>query len=567
MRSRLWVGIALFAIGVFGQSARAAPETYDYFGWIIDVKVLDPSVPLPSLFADARQFPGYRGTLIVDAALPPDQRLLYLSAADGEAGMMEVAAGHPDNRVVSQRTSDLGIGVPPPHWEIVTITGSTGPVPAQDGRSVGMSLHWHGAPGAARQYPSDAQDVDLGALTPRTSWRMNFTLRNGSAVYATASANVVSVKRRGSGGPDYDESFDDGLAQGWTPRGGTWSASTGDLRNASNTAFTSNISGITLPDEYVLLTDVYLSWGASGNTAGVLFNYHGPGDFFEVRLNAQGSAWFSSVRGGVRHTSGPVAYPNSGIRRWHTIYVKRSTPGGAVLQVEVNGQEIFLAEFEPDEPDPTVGGTAGVFASWNLARFDNVLIGAPLTGVFGGRNRFNDAGSSPTFFRPQSGVWTIANGYMRSSANQAVSIAVCEAHPQVDRAGAFYGITGRIDLEWSGAGNWGGLLYDYVDAQNFREVRVSRTVANRAGEIVLAETVNGQRREVFRSRRFQSTTSREVVLTVRREGDRTIVHDGSAFSNIQVRQAPLAAPFTVGLLAAWNLVRFDDVIVDSLVDQ
>lgn len=565
---RIAIGAALVVICFFGHSARAAPETYDYVGWISDVRVLDPSVALPRLLVEARPSPAYRGTLVVDVALPLEQRLLHLSAAEGEAGMMEVATGHPDNRVVSQKTSDLGIGVPPPHWEIVTITGNTGPLPEQDGRSVGMSLQWHGEPGAARQYPVGALDVDLGTLTPRTSWRMNFTLRNGSVVYATASANVVSLKRRGTGGPDYDESFDDGLAPGWTPQGGTWSAATGDLRNQSNTAFTSSISGISMPDEYELLTDVYLSRGASGNRAGVLFEYYGPGDFYELRLNAQGTVKLSQVAGGVRRTLITGTYPDAGVRRWATVYVQRAGPRaeGSDLKIEINGQPAFSSGLGFG-PDTRTGGSAGVFASWNLARFDNVLIGTPLTGIFGGRNRFTDAGASPTFFRPQSGVWTLANGYLRSSANQAVSIAVCEAHPGVDRAGAFYGIAGRVHLEWSGAGNWGGFLYDYVDAQNFREVRVSRTVPGRVGELVLAETVNGARREVLRTRRFQSTDSREVVLTVRREGDRTIVHDGSAFSNIQVRQAPATAPFTVGLLAAWNAVRFDDVIVDILADQ
>lgn len=323
-----------------------------------------------------------------------------------------------------------------------------------------------------------------------------------------------------------------------------------------------------MPDEYELLTDVYLSRGASGNRAGVLFEYYGPGDFYELRLNAQGTVKLSQVAGGVRRTLITGTYPDAGVRRWATVYVQRAGPRaeGSDLKIEINGQPAFSSGLGFG-PDTRTGGSAGVFASWNLARFDNVLIGTPLTGIFGGRNRFTDAGASPTFFRPQSGVWTLANGYLRSSANQAVSIAVCEAHPGVDRAGAFYGIAGRVHLEWSGAGNWGGFLYDYVDAQNFREVRVSRTVPGRVGELVLAETVNGARREVLRTRRFQSTDSREVVLTVRREGDRTIVHDGSAFSNIQVRQAPATAPFTVGLLAAWNAVRFDDVIVDILADQ
>lgn len=117
------------------------------------------------------------------------------------------------------------------------------------------------------------------------------------------------------------------------------------------------------------------------------------------------------------------------------------------------------------------------------------------------------------------------------------------------------GIAGRIHLEWSGASNYGGFVYEYVDARNYRDVRVSRTVPGRLGEIILGERVDGVWREVPR---FQSTTDPEVVLTVRREGNRTIVHDEGAFTNIQIRQAPATVPRTGGLLAAWNLVR-DDV--------
>jgi hypothetical protein len=568
MRDRIVIGVALvFALCVCAQNARAAPETYDYEAWATDVKVLDASIPLPRNFIECdcpegRVSAPFLGTLVVDLALPPQERLLHLSAFDLQLGTIEAAVGHPDNRVVSQTTSELGIGVPPPHWEIVTVSANTGPLPEEDGRSIGMSLQWHGEPAAPRQYPVTAQDVDLATLTPRTSWRLHLTLKSGSIVYATLSANVVAVKRRGSGGPDYNEDFDDGAAQGWTPRNGAWSAATGDLRNAANTAFTSNtIQGLILPDEFVMLTDVYLSWGASGNTAGVLFNYRGPGDFYEVRLNAQGIARFSQVRGGVRTLLDTRFYPDAGVRRWHTVYVSRLA-GGIVLRIQINGQLVFDTEFDPDpNADLLKGGSAGVFSSWNLARFDNVLIGAPLTGVFGGKERFG--GQTGLLFPVQSGTWTIENGYMRSSTNQAAATAVT-LNPGTDRV---YGIAGRIYLEWSGAGNFGGFVYEYVDAQNYRDVRVSRTVPGRVGEIILGEKVNGVWREVLRRPRFQSTTDREVVLTLRREGDRTIVHDDGVFSNIQIRQAPVTVPRTLGLLAAWNLVRFDDVILDEIESQ
>jgi hypothetical protein len=570
MRDKAVIGVALvFSLCAFSHSARATPETYDYWGWATQVKVLDSSVPLPVNFVECRCAGGregaqFLGTLVVDLALPPQQRVLHFSAFDAPGGTIEAAVGHPDNRVVSQNTSQLGIGVPPPHWEMVTVKGNTGPLAEQGGRSIAMSLRWYGEPGAARQYPVDAQEVDLSTLTPRTSWRLTLTLRQGSVVYAVLLANVTAVKRRGSGGPDYDEDFSDGAAQGWTPRNGAWSATTGDLRNSANVSFTSStIQGLALPDNFVVLTDVYLSWSASGNTAGVLFNYLDPGNFYEVRLNAQGVARFSQVRGGVRQTLITRTYPDAGAKRWHTIYVKRDGIQGSALRIEINGQLVFDAEFEPDPnpPQPLRGGSAGVFASWNLARFDNVLIGTPLTGVFGFKDHFD--GDSGVLFPVQIGTWTIANGYMRSSTNQAVSTAVALNLG----TGRVYGIAGRVYLEWSGPGNSGGFVYEYVDAQNYREVRVSRTVEGRPGEIILAERIKGVRREVLRRPRFQSTTDREVVLTVRRENNRTIVNDGGAFTNIQIRQAPITVPWTLGLFAAWNLVRFDDVILDRVDTQ
>jgi len=557
MRHKAVIGLALvFALCVVSQSARAAPVTYDYFGRIAQVKVLDSSVPLPYNFVDRETNSAFTGTLAVDLALPPAQRLLRFSAFEAPGGMIEAAVGHPDNKVDSQKTSELGIGVPPPHWEMVTVKGNTGPLADEGGRSIGMSLQWYGEPGAARQYPADAQQVDLSTLTPRTTWRLTLTLRQGSVVYAVLLANVTGVRRRGSGGPDYAENFNDGLAQRWAPQNGAWSAATGDLRNSANALFTSNtVQGLTLPDNFVMLADVYLSWSASGNTAGILFNYLDPGNFYELRLNAQGVASFSQVRGGVRQFFFSNTYRNAGAKRWHTIYLKRDGIRGSALQIKINDRLVIDTEFDLDY-DALRGGSAGVFASWNLARFDNVVIGAPPTSVAGGiKEYFEDPSRVP--FPVQQGIWTVANGYLRSSTNQKASTAVANTG-----TGLYYGMTGLVYLEWSGSGNMGGFVYEYVDANNYREVRVSRTVADRPGEIVLAEKVRGVSREVLRRPRFQSSTDRTVLLTLRRENDRTIVNDGGAFTNIQIRQAPIAAPRNVGLLARWNMVRFDDVTVD-----
>jgi hypothetical protein len=563
---------AVFVLGlcVLGQTARATPETYEFEGYVAGSRVLDPAVPLPSFLACACSNPLFSGTLVVDLALPPAQRLLALRIKGprdprGDSEAFEVLPGHPDNRVVSQTTSEVGSNIPLPHWEIVTVAGRTGPRPEQAGRDIGISLQWSGKPGASRQYPPGAQDADLATLTPRTSWRINFTLSDASAVYATAFGNVVLMNHRGTSRADYEATFDDGAAQGWTPRGGQWSAATGDLRNTANTSHTSNtIDGLELPEGFVILADVYLSWGASGNAAGLVFNYRGPGDFYEIWLNSQ-TARFNQVRGGVRYEGhyGATRYPDAGAGRWHTIYVKRVGFRGVQLEVFINGGLVVNTEFDvfgPPENLPLLGGTVGTFASWNRARFDNVLIGAPIPILLSHMSRFTDFSE----FTGESGTWTMANGYLRSSANQAASIALM---PPMQPHHT-YGISGRIRPEWSGSGNWGGLVYDYIDARNYREVRLSRTVASRLGEIVLAEVIGGVRREVFRAPRSQGSIDPEVFLSLRRENDITIVNELDGLTNIQIRQTP---PTTVqvraGLFAAWNMVRFDDVFWYSVTHQ
>ena len=68
---------------------------------------------------------------------------------------------------------------------------------------------------------------------------------------------------------------------------------------------------------------------------------------------------------------------------------------------------MFEAEFDPSESDAPTHGTAGVFSSWNLARFDNVLIGAPITGVGGTYVDFSPGTSA--WFPEQRGTWTVEN--------------------------------------------------------------------------------------------------------------------------------------------------------------
>jgi hypothetical protein len=99
----------ILAMAVVGRTAHAAPETYDFAGYVLGSKVLNPAVPLPGFFVPCKcdgTGADFTGTVVVDLALPQDQRLLALhieTPGDNTVSTtdLDVVPGHPDNRVVS----------------------------------------------------------------------------------------------------------------------------------------------------------------------------------------------------------------------------------------------------------------------------------------------------------------------------------------------------------------------------------------------------------------------------------------------------------------------------------
>ena len=156
------------------------------------------------------------------------------------------------------------------------------------------------------------------------------------------SANVHVMNRRGTGGPNYEETFNDGARAGLDAAKRCVVGGDGRLaqRGQHSRSPATRSAASRLPDKFVMLTDVYLSWGASGNTAGVLFNYHGPGDFYEVRLNAQGTARLSQVSAAacaLSSTPAPIRTRASGAVS-HGLRAAMRPFKASCLQIEINGR-------------------------------------------------------------------------------------------------------------------------------------------------------------------------------------------------------------------------------------
>jgi hypothetical protein len=146
-------------------------------------------------------------------------------------------------------------------------------------------------------------------------------------------------------------------------------------------------------------------------------------------------------------------------------------------------------------------------------------------------------------------TWAVTNGYYRSSSNVAAAISLSNVPITND-----FTIDAAVHLEWSAAGNRGGLVYDYRDARNYRGVLVSANSAS-TGQAVLEifEVTNGVRRVVATRNHFRPRYTWGPVSVSR-------VNGVTRINDEEVAQAPIHGG-KVGLLASFNVVRFDDVVI------
>lgn len=165
-----------------------------------------------------------------------------------------------------------------------------------------------------------------------------------------------------------------------------------------------------------------------------------------------------------------------------------------------------------------------------------------------------DFSSTATGWEPRGGTtWTVVNGYYRSSTNAQAAMAVSS----IPITGNFT-FSASVYLEWTASGNRGGLVYDYLDDSNYRGVLVSAnsntsSSSGQPGVLEIFEVTNGVRR-VVATRTHTMYKYTWSPLSISRINGVTKIND------VDVTQSPVHGG-KVGLLARWNVVRFDDVVL------
>lgn len=173
--------------------------------------------------------------------------------------------------------------------------------------------------------------------------------------------------------------------------------------------------------------------------------------------------------------------------------------------------------------------------------------------------------SSAQGWTPALGTWDPIGGYYYSSSNMQAAISLASA-----TSSNSYAIDASVYLEWSNTGNRAGLVYDYQNAQNYRGVLFTRglrdypDVPARAGAIEVFEVRNGVRRIVFTQPLGQgpgpTIPPREwVPIGVQRTD--TVTRISAPGSVITLNQPLVAGSKSVGLLASYNKLRFDDAVL------
>ncbi len=533
-------------------AAHAEPVVYRFEGYFASEREgTDENMRFPPEYHAGQRF---SGTITYDAdrtVVDPEIMESYpaplidvtLNTPDGETIVM---LSNNESRISASRAGGL---------ESLGLTLSGYFYTSAAGRAEGdIAFVWSSS--EAGQLPLDLNDkssIDPGILRP-DDWTLTVTNRydcppwcDGQLV-SKLNGNITAFWRSGEiPGVYHTESFTT-LPEGWATQGGAWTVDADTYRNAANVAFTSSLySGAQLTTSYELIVDLYSQWSSSGNTYGILLHYVDAANFDEIRFNAQGTITYTRVQNGTRVMLQTTHLPDLAPRTWSWARVSRE---GDEITLHIGGVLVF----ELDVGGPR-GGYAGVFSSWNQARFDNFSLRLSPRWNF----EVSDFAADSSGWTSATGTWTRTNGYYYSSSNLLAAISTSDPITLAD-----YSVDTSLYLEWSKSGNRGGVVYDYQNASNYRAVLVSSGSLSSQevvipGTFEVIEVRDGVRRVVHRGTHRVVLPRDWAPVGVRRLGNvTTITVLGSAVSLVQPM---VTGTKRAGLIANYNKVRFDDVVI------
>ncbi len=525
------------------ELATAEPVTYEIYGYVSRRVVTTPHW-LPPEFVAGAPVSGFltydhQNTRSDPDGFPIPSPLIGLHMRSAAGGL--VTGGSNSN--VRDPNSDSLI--------VESSVSASGPAEFAD-----LRLRWSSPMGG--QLPGRLDTLNIADLQPN-SWDLTLAANDPSCGSLCETRDIVDIHivLLGVCCSSF-ETLDrfDSTPTGWINAGGSWFRRDGYWTNAANTSFTSTTySGRELKSNFEVHAELFPEWTASGNTFGLVFNYLNTSNFYEVRLNSQGTATLSKVVGGTRSMIETGRYSVPPFRVPLRVLVLKSGSDITVLVANMTSEPVIRAQ------DATLSrGHAGAFASWNKVRVDEFSIRQTQlweTAV----SRFDTAAN----WTPVAGSWVAQAGEYRNTSNQLAAISVAATPIFAHR----YAIHASLNLEWSKVGNRGGLVYDYVDARNYRAVLVQAMNGLPEGpQIELIEVRNGVRTVIKRSGAPRIEGRQWGYLSVLRIGTTTQVSATCKGSRpfcgqlvVNATQPEVAGGRRVGLLASWNHVRFDDVVI------
>jgi hypothetical protein len=555
MKSTHWLCSAalLCAIALAAEATQAAEVAYEFYGYIRSRSALTPQL-LPREFTLGAPISGLM-------TFDPEHRGIDIDGNEVIRPVLMLRIRAAAGGLIAEPASDssLSLSRDPQNFVVEASAASSGASP-----TALVRFRWSGP--VAGQLPQDITTVDPAALQPN-SWDLTLTAQSCDGCSGepvdVAEVHIVMLTRYGS-------AFDtlDNFAlppTGWVNSGGAWFWRDGYWTNEANTAFTSTTySGRELKRDFSVSAELFPEWRASGNTFGLVFNYLNSNNFYEIRLNALGTLMLNKVVNGTRTMIQSARYEVPQFRVPLIVVMLKS---GSDIDVRVHSIGA-PAEFQIHAQDASLSrGRAGAFASWNKVRVDEFSIRQ--TQFWGTTvSRFDTAAG----WTPAAGSWLADAGVYRNTSNQLAAISLAESPIFARR----YAIHTDMNFQWSGSGNRGGVVYDYVDANNYRAalMRAVKVVNGipQGGGIELIEVRNGVRTSVpvVQPAVPVFIAGQWARLSVIRFGDVTSVRatcrDPPPLAtcgefHADLTQTELVGRKRAGLLASWNLVRFDDAVV------
>jgi hypothetical protein len=163
------------------------------------------------------------------------------------------------------------------------------------------------------------------------------------------------------------------VVPGTTPSGyyGNDTASSGSAESIA--LYTSTTNTRIWQDNFIYSFDIYPTSGTSTNQLGAVFDYTGPGNYYEVLVNLQGNVTVRHLVNGSQtwSASGSVAAFTATASSY--AHVQLSLLNGS-LSLKINGNDTTFYNGTPNVGVTTTGGRIGLVARNVRARFDNVNI-------------------------------------------------------------------------------------------------------------------------------------------------------------------------------------------------